>query len=89
MRKLRSVTALGNFTLDCVFENGVQKIADINPYLNSEVFMPLKNISLFSQVENKLDYVSWLNDEVDLSADTLWHIGVEVIGKPPFLVAEV
>jgi hypothetical protein len=85
MRKLQRVKAVEDFTLVCTFENGVQKIADVKPYLQSEVFKPLLDVAVFNQVVNRDYYVSWLNEEVDLSADTLWHIGVDV---SPSLVAQ-
>lgn len=77
MRQLKSVRAISDYALQCVFENGTQKIASSKPFLNAEAFKPLSVISIFNQVENKGFYVSWLNEEIDLSADTLWSIGVE------------
>jgi hypothetical protein len=78
MRHLTSITPLGNYRLACQFDNGVEKVADITQYLQSEAFRPLQNVDLFKTVENKEYYVEWLDGEVDLSADTLWHIGVDI-----------
>lgn len=80
MRHLISVTPVHDHKLICTFDNGVRKVADITRYLQSEVFKPLQKPELFSQVRNHQDYVEWLNGDVDLSADTLWHIG-EVIAE--------
>ena len=77
MRTLRHVTPKDDYLLVCQFDNGVEKQADIKPYLHSEAFALLQKISVFHAVENNAYYVSWLNEAVDLSADTLWHIGVE------------
>ncbi len=77
MRNLVAVKANGNYTLDCLFDNGVLKVADVTLYLQSEVFRPLQDPTIFVQVTNNQNYVSWLNEQVDLSADTLWHIGTE------------
>ena len=68
---------MDKYLLECVFEDGTIKIADISPYLDTEVFKPLLEIALFKQLKNHRGYLSWLNEEVDLSADTLWHIGRE------------
>ncbi len=81
MKKLQQVEPLSDFLLSCLFEGGVHKIADVKPYLQSEAFKSLKDMAVFNKVVNKLYYVEWLNEEVDLSADTLWHIGVETASK--------
>lgn len=77
MRQLISVTPVSDHKLICLFDNGVMKVADITQYLQSEVFQPLQKPELFNQVQNQQDYVEWLNGDVDLSADTLWHIGTQ------------
>ena len=76
MRHLAHVTPLSNYRLACTFDNGTEKIADITQYIESEAFKPLQTPELFNNVQNRQYYVEWLNGEVDLSADTLWHIGV-------------
>jgi hypothetical protein len=77
MRMLKKVTLKDDYLLVCRFDNGIEKWADIKPYLHSEAFAPLQKMSVFYAVQNNAYYVSWLNEAVDLSADTLWHIGVE------------
>ena len=76
MRLLTNVVPLSNYRLACTFDNGIEKVADITPYLQSEAFKPLQKPDLFNKVQNRNYYVEWLDGEVDLSADTLWHIGV-------------
>ncbi|CAN5234902.1 hypothetical protein BH09BAC4_BH09BAC4_14580 [soil metagenome] len=76
MRLLTDVTPLSSYRLACTFDNGIEKVADITPYMQSEVFKPLHNTDVFNSVQNRQYYVEWLEGEVDLSADTLWHIGV-------------
>ena len=76
-RQLISVTPATNHKLVCLFDNGEKKVADITQYLHTEVFRPLQKVELFNQVRNQQDYVEWLNGDVDLSADTLWHIGIQ------------
>lgn len=78
MKYLQSVKAINNYRLHCIFDNEVQKIASIAQYLHTEAFKPLQDINIFSMVENKQYYVSWLNETIDLSADTLWYIGEDV-----------
>jgi hypothetical protein len=74
MRLLTNVVPLSNYRLVCTFDNGIERIADISQYLQSEAFKPLQKPELFNEVQNRQYYVEWLNGEVDLSADTLWHI---------------
>jgi hypothetical protein len=76
MRTLSSVVALDNNRLQCTFDTGETKIADISIYMNAPVFEPIKQSKVFEQVSNKKYFVEWEEYEVDLSADTLWHIGV-------------
>lgn len=78
MKKLKSVIPLDDYTLACVFDDGMEKIADIKPFLQSEVFNSLLDLVKFKKVKNNLFFVTWLDEEADLSADTLWHIGVPV-----------
>jgi len=78
MKTLLNVKVLDDYKLGCLFDNGVTKITDIKPYLDAEAFLKLWDKTIFRRVEVKETYVSWLSDEVDLSADTLWHIGVDV-----------
>ncbi len=75
MHVLSQVIPLSDYQLALTFDTGETKVADIKPYLQTEAFRGLQNHVLFNTVENKAYYVEWLDGEVDLSADTLWHIG--------------
>lgn len=77
MRTIVSIQPMENFKLLCSFSDGSTKIADTFPYLKGEAFKPLLNPGAFSKIENRKLYAEWPEYELDLSADTLWHIGVE------------
>lgn len=77
MRTITKIQVLDNYRLCCTFNDGTTKVADISIYLNAPAFEPLKDKSAFSKVINKNYFVEWSDDEIDLSADTLWHIGIE------------
>lgn len=79
MRTLASVLPLNNYKLECVFNDGTRKIADISMYIKSPAFTPLHQPHAFSKVSNKKFFVEWSDYEIDLSADTLWHIGETVM----------
>ena len=75
MRTLKEVNPLHDFRLECVFEDGSIRIADIKPFLNAEAFKPLLDPEIFSNMlRNNGYYIDWKELEIDLSADTLWHI---------------
>ncbi len=57
-----------------MFKGGTKKIADIKSFLKTEVFKPLKNKDVFSQIKNRKYFVECSDYEIHLSADTLWHI---------------
>ncbi len=75
MRRIINIKPLKNFCLECEFDDGSTKIADIKPYLSKEAFMPLNDPDIFSSaLHNGGYFIEWKNYDVDLSADTLWHI---------------
>ena len=75
MRIITHIKALSDFRLDCVFNDGTKKIADIKPFLSAEAFKPLADYNIFSSaLSNEGYFVEWKNYDVYLSADTLWHI---------------
>ncbi len=76
MRTLSAVEAMDNYKLQCTFDNGIKKIADISVYLKAAAFRPLQQPNIFKKVSNRSYFVEWADEEIDLSADTLWHIGV-------------
>jgi len=77
MRSIEKIVVVNDYKLRCTFNNNIVKLADISVYLDAPAFQPLKNKTEFSKVLNKSYFVEWSDSEVDLSADTLWHIGIE------------
>jgi Protein of unknown function (DUF2442) len=75
MRTITNIKALSDHRLECVFNDGSKKIADIKPFLTAEAFKPLLDPHIFSStLSNQGYFVEWLDHDIDLSADTLWHI---------------
>ncbi|MES9857790.1 MAG: DUF2442 domain-containing protein [Sedimenticola sp.] len=68
--RLAEVTPRDNFLLDIVSENGESGEFDVSPYLNSEVFEPLKNKEEFKKIHNGEYFIEW-ECGADLSADTI------------------
>ena len=79
MRTITDIKPLINYRLECLFSDGTKRIADIKPFLDKEAFRPLKDPNVFaSALVNGGYFVEWKNYEIDLSADTLWHISANV-----------
>ncbi len=65
------VSALDNYCLDIVFENGEQRVFDVKPYLNRGVFVRLQNPAVFAAARVVAGSVEWPGG-LDLSYDTLY-----------------
>ncbi len=73
--KVKEVRPESDYMLSLTFENGEQRRFDMKPYLDYEVFRPLKDLKMFRSVTTFLGSVTWANDS-DLSYDTLYLEGV-------------
>ena len=78
MIKVIEVKANDDFSLDLKFSDGKRKRFDVKPYLDYEVFKPLKDLSYFRRIKIALGTVQWM-DEQDISPDTLYLEGKEII----------
>lgn len=81
MRKISEIIVLEDFVLKCLFSDGTEVLCNLQEFMDSEVFQPLKDYSLFKNVKNHGYFISWQNETVDLSADTLWNIGKKIVSK--------
>ena len=59
-----------NHILKIINEDGIEGSFDVTPYLNSEVFEPLKDKHEFEHVHNGRYFIEW-DCGADLSADTI------------------
>ena len=75
MRKIVSLLATEDFQLSLKFDDGTEKKFDMKPYFQFPVFSILKNPGIFKQVTNRSYFIEWQGQQIDLSADTLWHEG--------------
>lgn len=62
---------LNDYKLHLLFKNGEEGIFDMRPYLDLEVFQPLKNLETFNAVRVSFDTVEW-QDEIDIDPETLY-----------------
>ncbi len=77
MKTIKAIYAGNDWTLDITFTDGARRLFDMKPFLECEVFKPLKNIEMFQAVSNGGYFVEWPN-EADLSSDTLYIDGKHV-----------
>jgi hypothetical protein len=77
MHFVKDVAYLSEYKLLLTFEDGVAKLVDLKPYLDGEIFEPLKNIDYFKnvRVNPDIDTIVWDNN-ADLSPDFLYEVGV-------------
>ncbi len=79
MKTLTNIKPLSNFRVECMFSNGVKKVADLKPLLEKEAFRPIADPHVFaSAITNKGYFIEWKDFDIDLSAETLWHISTKV-----------
>ena len=76
MRFVTKAKYIDGYLILIVFENGETKIVNLEPYLDGEIFAPLRDISYFKKVKvNKdIDTIVWDNG-ADFSPDFLYEIG--------------
>ncbi|MDR0901366.1 MAG: DUF2442 domain-containing protein [Opitutaceae bacterium] len=67
---IRTITPVGSHKLGVVLDDGRKGLFDVAPYLDDEVFAPLKTPEQFQRVRNGGYYVEW-ESGADLSADTI------------------
>jgi len=77
MHFVEDVTYISEYKLLLTFEDGIAKLVDLEPYLDGEIFEPLKNIDYFKtvRVNPDIDTIVWDNN-ADLSPDFLYEVGV-------------
>jgi hypothetical protein len=77
--RVKAVQPLTDKRLLVTFDNGVTKVYDCKPLLDSDVFAPLWNEALFRRVraEDHGYAVVW-TDEIDLAESELWLNGTPV-----------
>lgn len=68
-------TALDNYLLDIVFDNGENKIFDVKPYIRGNWYNELENKSYFSSVGVDGFSVVWPHGQ-DICPDELYYSSV-------------
>ena len=74
---VKDVKPLPDFRLLITFENGEERMFNVEPYLDKGVFRELRNESLFSSVHVSFDTVEWANG-ADLCPETIYSESIPV-----------
>ena len=77
MKKVVSVKANKDFSLDLKFNDGSARRFDVKPYLDLGVFTELKDANYFSQVKLAFGTVQWPHEQ-DISPETLYLDSVPI-----------
>jgi hypothetical protein len=67
---------VGNYQVEVTFSNGVTKIIDLQSFLFSSknpMTSQFKDQQLFQRVQLSNGHLSWLDGEMDLSAESLFE----------------
>lgn len=62
-----------NYQLKLTFENGEVRMFDMNPYLNTGIFIELQDKTIFNSVKVSFDTISWSNG-ADLDPEMLYQL---------------
>jgi hypothetical protein len=81
VRNIKSVSYVNDYKIKVVFDDDTIKLVDLKPYLEGEIFQPLKNVEYFKKVKvnTNIDTIYWDNG-ADFAPEFLDEIGVP-IGK--------
>ncbi len=71
MNKVIAVSANDDFTLELTFDDGTVRLFDTKPYLDKGIFMELKDLSYFKNIEIAYGTVQWANEQ-DFAPETLY-----------------
>lgn len=77
MHFVKDVAYVSEYKLLLTFDDGVVKLVDLEPYLDGEIFEPLRDLEYFRtvRVNPDIDTIVWENG-ADVSPDFLYEIGV-------------
>ena len=74
--RIISFRQLGEFKLELAFSNGVNKVVDLSAFISgakNPMTAQFKNQHLFQKVQLSHGHLSWLDGEMDLSAESLFN----------------
>ena len=71
--RVADVTPNEDYTINIIFENGEEKVFDVNPYLDKGIFKELRDKNIFKTVKPVMGSIQWRNGQ-DFCPDTLYLV---------------
>ncbi|MBI9020241.1 MAG: DUF2442 domain-containing protein [Verrucomicrobia bacterium] len=89
MHYITAIEYDSGYKLCLQFESGEWRVADLEKHLSGEVFLPLRDPSIFQTVRlnSGIDTVVW-DTGADMSPDFLYKISAPIEGRPVLKAAE-
>ncbi len=75
---IRDARPHDDYTVTLTFENGEQRLLDMKPYLQTQVFSPLRDLSLFRRVRVVFGSLEWPGER-DMGYDSLYVESVPLV----------
>ena len=76
-KAVKDVKVVSDYKLYLKFENGIEKIFDMEPYLEYGIFKKLKDKKTFGTVRVCFDSIEWENS-ADIDPELLYEKGIEI-----------
>ncbi len=70
---ISNVIPLEDYRLLLTFTNGEKRVYDMKPYLDTNAYRKLNDISFFNTAHIVLDYTVGWNDEIDICPDSAYQ----------------
>ena len=89
MHFVRKAIHVAEWRLLLRFETGEERVVDLRPHLDGDIFEPLKDVEYFRRfrVSPDLDTVTWENG-ADFSPDFLYEIGLPLDSQSQLSAAD-
>ena len=72
-RTITKVVANDDYTLTLTFDNGEVRLYDMKPFLDTNAYRKLNDISFFNTAHIVLEYTVGWNDEIDICPDSAYQ----------------
>lgn len=76
MHSVKRINHIDGYKISLTFEDNETKIIDTEPYLDTGIFLDLRDAKLFNKVRVQGSTIVWPND-ADFCPDVLYEIGVK------------
>ncbi len=79
--RVKDVVPNNDYTINILFDNGEEKVFDVNPYLDKGIFKELRDPNVFKSVKPFMGSVQWKHGQ-DFCPDTLYLTSNRIVTLP-------